>query len=283
MGSATGSLYRSAAGRAEMMAIYERVLAGWPAPSEQLHVPARHGATFVIATGDTRLPPLVLLHGSGSNSATWAGDVARYRACCRVYAVDIPGEAGKSAETRFSCRGPAFREWLDDVLDGLGLPAAILGGMSLGGWAALDYAIYRPERVLRLALICPSGVCPPKASFGLAALFLMPLGAWGLERMKRRVFQGAEVGPDAERFFDLTAKHFNYRREAPVLFTDDELRHAVMPVLMLAGENDAVLQSHETAARLERLLPHCRTIVYGRGGHALTGVGHEVEAFLGAG
>jgi pimeloyl-ACP methyl ester carboxylesterase len=273
------SIYKSAEGRDAIMALYGKVLSEWPVPCEQMYLPARAGETFVIASGARAAPPLVLLHGSGSNSATWSYDVIEYSRHARVYAVDIPGEPGKSAPTRFSCRGTAFREWLGDVLDGLGTPRASIGGMSLGAWAALDYAIARPERVAKVILICPSGICPVRTSFVLSASAYTLLGDWGLERMKRLIFGDAPISADAAQFFMLVGRHFNYRLEAPLIFSDDELRRATMPALYLAGEHDAVLQSRKTAERLERTLPHVTACLL-EDGHAAINLAREVVAFL---
>jgi pimeloyl-ACP methyl ester carboxylesterase len=114
----TKSIYKSSAGERAVMALYDRVLADhWPAPYETLNTPTRHGDTFVVANGDKSAPPLVLLHGAGSNSAIWAGDVAAYSQQHRVYAVDLPGEPGKSAPNRPAWDSPAFAEWLEDVFD----------------------------------------------------------------------------------------------------------------------------------------------------------------------
>src|SRR5215475_3967585 len=93
------SIYKSTAGGRAIMARYNTLLARWPVPCTTLDVASRYGATFVIAGGD-ELAPLVLIHGAGSNSAMWAGDVGEYSRHYRVYAVDLLGEPGKSAPVR---------------------------------------------------------------------------------------------------------------------------------------------------------------------------------------
>ena len=123
----TQSIYKSAEGAAAIMALYDTVLAKWPVPHEFLYVPTRHGETFVVASGDPAAAPLVLLHGSASNSATWMGEVVAYSQHFRVYCADLPGEPGKSSPMRFSWAGPAFAEWIDDLFDGLHLASAVLG------------------------------------------------------------------------------------------------------------------------------------------------------------
>src|SRR5512139_1055710 len=152
------SNYRSAAAERQAMASYEAVLAAWPVSLETKSIPTRHGDTFVIASGEPVAPPLLLLHGAGSNSGSWAGYMPAYAARFRVFAVDLPGEAGKSSPERPDWRGPAFTEWLEDVLDGLELASARVMGISQGGWTALKFAVAHPQRVERMVLVSPGGI-----------------------------------------------------------------------------------------------------------------------------
>ncbi len=96
----TQSVYKSPAGERAVMALYDSVLAHWPVSYEALTVPTRHGDTFVIVSGKVSASPLVLLHGAGTNSAIWVGDVVEYSQEYRVYMVDLLGEPGKSAPNR---------------------------------------------------------------------------------------------------------------------------------------------------------------------------------------
>ena len=113
------AICKSPAGASAVLAQYDAQLARWPVPCTMQAVPSRYGATFVSASGNAAAPPLVLLHGAGSNSAMWAGDVAAYSQRYRVYAVDLLGEPGKSAPVRPDWPGPTYVEWQGDVLDAL--------------------------------------------------------------------------------------------------------------------------------------------------------------------
>jgi len=149
------SIYKSPAGERAVMAWYDAALASWPVPYEALNVPTRHGNAFVLASGASGKEsgtPLILLHGAGTNSAMWAGDVAAYSPQYRVYAVDLLGEPGKSAPNRPAWDSPAYAEWLGDVLDALKIERASLLGLSQGGWTALKFAVYQPRRVESLVV-----------------------------------------------------------------------------------------------------------------------------------
>jgi pimeloyl-ACP methyl ester carboxylesterase len=93
-------LYKTPVGESVVMAIYDSALRNWPVPYQTRMVSTRYGETFVIASGDPPAPPMILLHGAGGNSAMWAGEVEDYSSRFRVYAVDLPGEAGRSTANR---------------------------------------------------------------------------------------------------------------------------------------------------------------------------------------
>ncbi|WP_309894679.1 hypothetical protein [Archangium sp.] len=76
-------------------------------PSESRTVDTSLGRTFVRVSGPPEAPPLVLLHGIGSNSLTWDDNVAALAGSFQVHAVDAVYDHGRS--TRFFARGEKRR------------------------------------------------------------------------------------------------------------------------------------------------------------------------------
>ena len=217
------AIYGSVAGRHAIERRYRDLLGRWPVPSEHLTVPTSQGETFVVASGPPDAPPLVLLHGAGANSAMWLGDVAVWSEHFRVYAVDVIGEPGLSAPSRPPLASDAYASWLDDVLRGLAVDRISIVGVSLGGWLALDYAIRRPARVNRLALLCPGGVGRQKWGVVVAALLLRPFGRWGLRTTMRLAMGGLPPADEITEYFMLIHRNFRPRRELLPTFGDDAL------------------------------------------------------------
>lgn len=266
------AIYRSADGARAVEELYRAFLARWPVPNEQLRVDTRQGTTFVVACGPPDAPPLLLLHGSAANSATWMADVAAWAGHFRVYAVDMIGEPGLSAPSRPPLHSEAYAWWLDDVLRGLGVDGkvSIVGG-SLGGWLALDYATRRPDRVERMALLCPGGVGRTKVGVLFAALALLPFGRWGRRTAMRLVL--GEVPEAPGDYVMLINRHFKPRGAVP-RFTDDTLRRLNAPTLVIVGGRDRLLDSAGTKRRLDgvatvRLLPDVGHLILGQSGAVL--------------
>jgi pimeloyl-ACP methyl ester carboxylesterase len=278
----TSPIYKSAAGEAAVMALYNKTLAQWPVPSTTAMLPTRQGDTFVIASGPADAPPVLLLHGAASNALAWIGDVATCSRAMRVYAVDLPGEPGRSSPNRPPWTGPAYVEWLEDVLNGLGSERAALVGISQGGWTALKFATARPERVAALVLLAPAGITTARLSFLLRALPLSLLGRRGGEAINRIVFGKQPIHPDAAAFMDVIMTHFKPRVGALPNFTDAELARLTMPTLLIAGAQDALYPSAKTAARLQAHASDLTVRMLPEMGHVLHGLAGEIETFLAA-
>jgi pimeloyl-ACP methyl ester carboxylesterase len=276
----TQSIYRSPAGKKEIMALYDTALARWPVDYETVSLPTRHGDTFVIASGERSAPALVLLHGAASNAVSWIGDIAEYSQCFCVYAVDLPGEPGRSAETRPAWDGPGFAEWLEDVLNGLSIQRTALLGISQGGWTALRFATMRPERVDRLVLLAPGGVAPTRRSFIVSAVLLSMLGDWGRERLSRIVFGKQAIHPEAIKFSNAIYTHFKPRIGKEYLFSADELKRLDMPTLLVGGADDALFHMEDVAKRMQENVPQLEAVLIPDTGHALINLSEQVSPFL---
>jgi pimeloyl-ACP methyl ester carboxylesterase len=273
-------IYVSAEGARAIEQRYRGVLDLWPVPSEQLTVPTREGETFVVACGPADAPPVVLLHGAGANSAMWLGDVASWSQHFRVYAVDVIGEPGLSAPSRPSLASDAYAAWLDDVLRGLAVNRASMVGVSLGGWLALDYATRRPERVDRLVVLAPGGIGRQKWGVVLVALLLRPFGRWGLRTTMQLALGDLPTDGEVVEYFMLIHRHFRPRRELLPRFSDDALRGLAVPVLVVVGDRDAMLDSHDTRRRLERIQSRASVRFLPDAGHALFGQTGAVLEYL---
>jgi pimeloyl-ACP methyl ester carboxylesterase len=274
------TIYKTETGEKALMKLYDRVLAAWGFPFEPLRIKTRYGETFVIAAGKASAPPLVLLHGSGSNSLTWLGDIPVYAKEFRVYAVDILGEAGKSDAHRLPWESPAYGEWLDDLLKALSLSRVMLVGLSLGGWTALKYAVQYSGGVKKLVLISPGGIVPGKFLVNFKLIFLSLLGKWGQARVKKLVFGNQPITQDAEEAFDLLNKYYYYRMGTPPLFSDTELMNLKVPVLFLGDIHDLFFHTSRAVERMEKLIPRFTSRVSSDKGHGLINTAPLIMPFL---
>lgn len=272
--------FKSQAGKIAVLQYYDSLLEQWPLPHEKLYVNTRYGNTFIIACGERSAPPLILLHGSGMNSVMWLGAAREYSRKYRVFAVDIPGEPGRSEETQLSLKSSAYADWLKDVFDALSISKANLIGISLGAWFAVKFSVCHPEKVDKLVLLSPSGIGPQKNSFLLTTILYMILGERGRRRLAYKVNGDQPIPEVMLKYQLLIGKNFNYRQERIPLFSDSELKRLTMFIALFVGEKDVMLHSVKTAKRLEHLLPHAKINVLPEAGHTLINLTERIVTFL---
>jgi len=81
---------------------------------------------------------VVLLHGSGGTGRKWAAQLAGIGGH-RIIAPDLPGHGQSEGQPSGSVAG--YSEFVSDFVRALGLKRFVIGGHSLGGAIALDFAL----------------------------------------------------------------------------------------------------------------------------------------------
>jgi len=276
------SIYQSANAQAAVQTAYDNLLNQLSAAIEQQYVTTSQGPTFVLAAGKPDAPPVVFFHGSLSNAITWAGELIRLSEKYRLYAVDMIGEAGKSAEARPRLQSDAYGHWLQELFQQLEISQPILVGLSLGGWLALDYVTRFPEKVKGLILLSPGGVGRNR-NILLWALPYLLLGKWGAKRFYRKVLGplGHELeGTELSQFLQLIAANVKPRTEPLPIFSDQQLAMISCPVLLLIGGQDVMLYPEEIRQRLKRNLRHYDEVYIADAGHYLGDQSAAIDRFL---
>lgn len=272
-------IYKSSEGKQQIITYYENIIKNWPAQNENIMVDTSYGKTFVIASGSKQNPPIILLHGSSTNSAMWMGEIEYLNKNHRVYAIDIIGEAGKSDENRPNMKDVHYGKWLDEVINNLNIKKPILIGYSLGGWMAIKYATYKPEKISKLILLATSGIVQAKISFFIKIIPLMLIGKKGFYKTNKIVYNNTTMPKPVLDFGYLVFKYYKPRGFVP-LFSDEELSRLTMSTLYIGGENDALLYSKKSANRLNNLLPNSKTIILENTGHIITNIYEHILFFL---
>lgn len=118
--------------------------------------------------------PLAVLPAAAHAWGDYRPVLERFAPERRVAALDWPGFGGSvmPAPTAFPYSAQAYADLLGPWLDGLGIARAVLLGNSVGGAAALLYALAHPERVAGLVLVAPTGFTPPSLQRSIACRML---------------------------------------------------------------------------------------------------------------
>ena len=194
-----------------------------------------HGPT----AGGGDAPALLLSHGYGATAQMWSGNLPALARDRKVITWDIRGhgQSDSPAEADRYSEELSVQD-MAAVLDAAGEQAAVIGGLSLGGYLSLAFNIRYPERVTALVL-CDTGPGyrrdEPREQWNESAhRRAAQLEAKGLAALG----EGAEVKTGRHRSAEglaLAARHILTQRDSSVI---DSLVGIKVPTLVLVGAND---------------------------------------------
>jgi pimeloyl-ACP methyl ester carboxylesterase len=280
VGPASFHPFRSAARKAEYLALYEARARAWPVACETRLLDTPAGQTFVRISGRPADPPLVLLHGARGNSLMWVPNIAALSAHYRACALDTVGETGLSASRGRVSRPEQLVVWLHEVLAELAPERPVrLVGMSYGGWLASQYALRFPARVCKLVLLSPAATVLPVSIAMLARAMLTLLPGITFRRrfydwLLRDTVQSGPAGralvDEAVADWAVAERCFRQLLMVPATVLDDRtLGGWKVPTLFLTGENEKIYSARKAIQRLERVAPQIKTGVVPGAGHDL--------------
>ena len=172
--------------------------------------------------------PLILLHGNGEDSSYFIHQIACFSKNYCVIAIDTRGH-GQSPRGEKPFNIKQFAEDLKGFMDEKGIAKANILGFSDGGNIALEFALKFPERVEKLILnganLFPSGV--------------KPLYQWPIEIGYHIAKLFSKKSEKVLRNIEMLGLMVNEPHSKP-----SELAALTMPVLVVAGTNDMIKESH---------------------------------------
>ena len=275
-------VYRSEKARKNILGTYDKLLVQWEISVEERDIPSIYGTTHVLVAGDSSSQPLVLFHGVGDDSALmWLYNAKSLAKQFRIYAVDTIGGPGKS--TPGVGYGSKFEdaEWIDSVLNSLGLSAVHIVGTSHGAYLAQYYAAMRPNRVNRI--ICLAGSVPVDGGSSMKTMMriFLPEALIPTKKNTARLIRklcGANSGmflndPVVMEHYRWLLKGFNNMamRYHKVKSLTNEQIDVIRPIALYLVGNDDPFQKLGGKEALLRYSMRCK--FYDHVGH---GINHEI-------
>jgi pimeloyl-ACP methyl ester carboxylesterase len=218
-------------------------------------------------------PPLVYLHSTLGEAALW---LPFYQAWAKQFRVLVPTHPGfgkgGSLEGIDTIEDMAFH--YVELFDALGLDEVILGGVSLGGWIAAEFAVRWPGRVKKLWLCNAPGLWVDDVPLG--DLFRVLLDRSALRRLLFHDPDGSMarlvIQDDADEEKLLTA-YQNMTALARLAWDRpynpklaSRLRRVQCPTLLLWGAHDQLVPPAYGEA-YHKHLPHARLQLIAGCGH----------------
>jgi pimeloyl-ACP methyl ester carboxylesterase len=221
-------------------------------------------------------PPVVLLHGWPTSSFLWREVMTPIARSNRVIAPDLPGFGASPKPPDAQYTFELFEEALDELLDDLGVTIA------------LHWALWRPERVTKIALLntlvypelseaaqqfihaCTTPGLREQLTSDEGLAFVMKLGVANEAVVTEELLAGvtAPFKTDADR---LALANAGVGLEMDVVAgMERELPNLRVPLRVIYGEQDRILPDiADTVARLKRDVPHTEVTALPDLGHFL--------------
>ncbi|HUP46256.1 MAG TPA: alpha/beta hydrolase [Thermoanaerobaculia bacterium] len=264
---------------------------GVDAESRFFEVPAVSGPVHALVSGEG--PPLVMIPGFADPAAMWAPLMGALRGFT-LYAVDRPsfGLTGSAPLDTRSFRKLAV-DFLEQVLDALGLERPLVVGSSMGSLWTTWFALEHADRVPALVHVgCPAFILGTSAPlpmrlisirpFGRLVMKLSPPSPSGVESFARAM-AGEDLSKmpeirdllvEAQRLpgvqnaiVDLLHTVVRVRGARPeIALTKEQLAAIRQPVLLIWGESDR-FGGADVAREAARTIPDCEL-------HLIAGAGH---------
>ncbi|MCL7377682.1 alpha/beta fold hydrolase [Streptomyces sp. 35G-GA-8] len=227
----------------------------------------RYGPTDPAAESRT---PVVLIHGSGGCSAQWYPNTPALSAERPVYALDTPGDPGRSIQREPMWQPERAAQWLDEALDALGLDRVHLVGNSYGGWLVINQAHLRPGRLASVTALDPGGLekVGPRFFVWIFASFFATFAPKALRpRLASWLEQPVLIVPELRAWIRAGVRAFRMRRPAPLPLSEDELRSIRTPFYLVMGRRSLLVHPRRQLERVPRLIPGARAEIVDATGH----------------
>lgn len=273
MATKIGTIYKTPTSKEAVLALYDRQLEKLGRDCKDRYVETHFGKTHLIETGNFSGPPLLLFHGGNSTTAYNLLLCQFLLDRFHVYAVDIVGHPGKSAETTISPRGYGYGEWAGEVIDQLGFSEISCFGGSFGGGVLAKLMCVAPQKVTRSVLIVPSGI---GNAFPIGSMRMMfPLLRYlrtGEERYIRETalvmaIREDVLDPDTLDIVKCSFDHVKTKVGMPSNVSAKRMACCTAPTLVMAGELDCLFPAKKVLRRAQKIIPHVTV-------HELEGRGH---------
>lgn len=258
-----GKIFQNNDAKKKLEVWYQVFLEKIDFPTESKYVETSLGSNHVLIAGDKTKPPLLCLHSMLTSSAHLVSELQELLDHYHIIAPDLPGQSIRGLETRLSYKDDSFAEWLHELVQNMDLKRFDLLGISLGGFAALQFTKIHTQKVRNLILIVPAGIVRGSVWEGIKKMAI-PSVLYQLnpseERLKKFVDPLLTTWDDDwAHYIGDAFTNFKPDLRIPPLISDGELQDWQIPTLVFAGEEDISFPGKPMLQRLKSQNPDIQT------------------------
>jgi len=257
--------FKSQEGKEAILKLYNQKLNELGIEYSEKLIETKFGVTNVITTGDSKNPPLILIHGTGGCAPQILDSFPNLASKYCVFAVDVLAQPNKSAENRLDMKSLDYGKWLIEVVIKLRLKDVTLVGFSFGGIISLKALEFNETPIRQVFLIAPVYIVNGNPLVGLFKMFL-PLKKFiktnnqkHIKKVMNVLF--SEYDDFALEFMSTTFKNCNMDFSPLPIISKDKAKNIKTPLTMIACEKDIMFPGKKMLKRAKRIFPSLNKLV----------------------
>ena len=283
------SIYKNSKCEKEMLELYDTLLLRLHIEYEEIIINTHFGLTHVLVIGNKDLPPLVTIHGGNGINPLNLGMFLPLTKHFRIYAPDVIGFPGKSAQIRLSPKDNSYGKWAINVLDQLNLKCVPFVTSSFSSGILLQITAIAPERIAQAVLHVPSGIAHG-AILPMITKLIIPWTIYTLLPNHNRLITAfapmmTETNEDFLEFSDVMLRTYRMEMRGPREVSKEELKNFSAPTFVIAAKDDIFFPAYKVIPKAKTIFKNLVKTECINGRHlssksTLEYVNHKIVKFL---
>ena len=257
--------FKSQEGKSRILSLYNRKLKELSIDYSEKSVDTKYGKTNVLCVGDTNLPPLVLIHGTGGCAPQILESFPHLASQYCVYAIDVLAQPNKSAENRLDMKSLDYGKWLLEVIIKLRLKEVTLVGFSFGGLISLKALEYNETPIKQVFLLAPVYIVNGNPILNLWKMFI-PLKKFiktnnqaYIKKVMDVLF--SEYDGFALVFMSTVFQNCNMDFSPLPVISKNRAKSIKTPISIFAAEQDIMFPGKKMIKRAKQIFPSLEEVV----------------------
>lgn len=257
--------FKSKEGKEKILTLYNQKLNELNIKYSEKLIETKFGVTNVIITGDTKNPPLLLIHGTGGCAPQILESFPNLSSKYCVYAIDVLAQPNKSAENRLDMKSLDYGKWITELIETLQLTEVTLVGFSFGGFIALKTLEFNQKFVKHAFLIAPVYIVNGNPFVGLFKMFI-PLKKFiktnndhYLKKVIKALF--SEADDFAIQFMGTTFQNCNMDFSPLPIIAKKSAQQIETPITIFACKKDIMFPGRKMIKRAKRIFSSIEDVV----------------------
>lgn len=255
--------FKSIKGKEKIITLYNQKLNELNIECFEKTVKTNFGATNINISGDTKNPPLLLIHGTGGCSPLILESFPNLSSKYCVYTIDVLAQPNKSDENRLDMKSDDYGKWIFDLITILKLKEVTLVGFSFGGLISLKTLEVNETPIKEVFLIAPVYIVNGNPIINVWKMFI-PLKKFiksnnqvYIKKVMDTLF--SEYDDFALNFMSASFQYCNMDFSPLPVISKKTAKNIKTPINIFAAEKDIMFPGKKMIKRAKKVLPSLKS------------------------